>query len=104
MEREFHFLRLVRGSPRFPELIAEGSTDDFRYVILELLGPSLSAARRALYCQRYSKHTALIVAKEMLKRLEEFHGLGFVHRDVKPGNFWYRNDNQNPVSVIDFGL
>lgn len=43
---------------------------------------------------------ALII---MCKSLQTLHELGFVHRDIKPQNILYNNDN-NKLSLIDFGL
>lgn len=43
---------------------------------------------------------ALII---MCKSLQTLHQLGFVHRDIKPGNILYNNDN-NKLSLIDFGV
>lgn len=39
----------------------------------------------------------------MCKSLQTLHQLGFVHRDIKPQNILYNNDN-NKLSLIDFGL
>jgi serine/threonine protein kinase len=40
----------------------------------------------------------------MLTCLEEFHAKGFIHRDIKPGNFLIKGDRNHPVCLIDFGL
>lgn len=49
-------------------------------------------------------HTTLSIAKAMLKCIQELHNRGFVHRDVKPGNFLFRNDREQIICLIDFGL
>ena len=43
---------------------------------------------------------ALII---LCKSLQTLHQLGFVHRDIKPPNILYNNDN-NKLSLIDFGV
>ena len=101
---EIHYLKLLRGSPMFPEYICNGETSELRYFIMELLGPSVSFIRRSLPDLRYSQLTATILAKEMLKCIEELHKRGYVHRDIKPGNFLIRPSRQNPIVLIDFGL
>jgi serine/threonine protein kinase len=48
----------------------------------------------------YNFIKALII---MCKSLQTLHQLGFVHRDIKPQNILYNNDNYK-LSLIDFGL
>ena len=104
LTEEIHYLKMLRGSPMFPEYICNGETNELRYFIMELLGPSVSFVRRSLPDLRYSQLTATILAKEMLKCIEELHKRGYVHRDIKPGNFLIRPNRQNPIVLIDFGL
>ena len=104
MYEEIRFLKNLQGSPCFPAFIESGETPEFRYFVMELLGPSVSAIRRALPGQRLSAITATAVAKSMLKCIEELHRRGFVHRDIKPGNFLLRNDSSQMICMIDFGL
>ncbi|OHS99259.1 hypothetical protein TRFO_08512 [Tritrichomonas foetus] len=101
---EVHYLKMLRGSRMFPEFICSGETSDLRYFVMELLGPSISLVRRTLPEQKYTKLTATILAKEMLKCIEELHRRGYVHRDIKPGNFLIRPDRKMPICLIDFGL
>ncbi|KAK8835651.1 hypothetical protein M9Y10_042366 [Tritrichomonas musculus] len=104
LTEEIHYLKMLRGSPMFPEYICNGETNDLKYFIMELLGPSVSLIRRSLPDLRYTQLTATILAKEMLKCIEELHKRGYVHRDIKPGNFLIRPNRQNPIVLIDFGL
>ena len=104
MSEEIRFLEKLQGSLCFPKLITCGLTPEFKYFVMELLGPSLSAVRRVLPAQRYSTLTITVIAKAMLQCLEELHRRGFVHRDVKPGNFLFRNDREHMICLIDFGL
>jgi serine/threonine protein kinase len=40
----------------------------------------------------------------MVESLEQIHGIGFVHRDVKPDNFLISGKDPRKVYLIDFGL
>jgi serine/threonine protein kinase len=104
LESELIFLEQLQDSPLFPRLIESGRTSTHCFVVQELLGPSLSNTRRQLPGRRYTPATALRLALFMVQCIREFHGRGFVHQDVKPGNFLIRNGTENPLVLIDFGL
>ena len=101
---ELKYLYTCQDSPMFPHLIEEGETPTHRYFIMELLGPSLSNMRRLLPNKKYSISTVLKMGIYMLHCIQSFHEHGFVHCDVKPGNFLLRNGGISPVVLIDFGL
>jgi serine/threonine protein kinase len=101
---EIDVLRSIQHSDSFPKLIANGATDSFHYLAVSLLGPSLLAVCNALPTGHCSLYTTLHLALEMLKCIEAFHGLGYVHRDIKLSNFLLRPDVCQPVVLTDFGL
>jgi len=46
-----------------------------------------------------------MLADQMIKRLEQLHSQGILHRDIKPGNFVIGvGENKHKVYLIDFGL
>ena len=104
MSEEIRFIKNLQGTPCFPRFVESGETPEFKYFVMELLGPSVSALRRAVPGQRFTPLTATVVAKSMLMCLEELHRRGFVHRDIKPGNFLLRGDLAQMICLIDFGL
>ncbi len=52
-----------------------------------------------------NEKTALLICMQICEGLEEFHKMGFVHRDIKPDNIMIsKYDTENPqVKIIDFG-
>jgi len=73
-------------------------------MVIDLLGPSLSDLFYK-HQKMFSLKTVLMLAEQMLERLELLHEKGVVHRDIKPGNFVMgRGANAPCVYLIDFGL
>ncbi|KAJ6406378.1 hypothetical protein OIU84_009987 [Salix udensis] len=73
-------------------------------LVIDLLGPSLEDL--FVYCGRkFSLKTVLMLADQMIARVEYMHAKGFLHRDIKPDNFLMGLGRKaNQVYVIDFGL
>lgn len=104
IEREASILSRLQGSPMFPRMIKIGETDKIRYFVMELLGHSLSKIKHTFPTGKLPIQLALRCGLQMLKCIENLHKHGFIHRDIKPGNFLVREDNIYTLVLIDFGL
>ena len=71
---------------------------------MDHLGSSLEELFRK--CGRkFSLKTVLMLADQMIQRVEYIHSRLYLHRDIKPDNFLIgRGKRQHYVYIVDFGL
>uniref|UniRef100_A0AC34Q8W5 Protein kinase domain-containing protein n=1 Tax=Panagrolaimus sp. JU765 TaxID=591449 RepID=A0AC34Q8W5_9BILA len=91
---------------QFAELVDRGKIDGhFKFIVIQMLGENLWKLRHQFVEHRFSAPTALKLALETLKGIEQLHSLGFVHRDIKPSNFlMHKTDSGTRIVIIDFGI
>ncbi|VDO03465.1 unnamed protein product [Rodentolepis nana] len=96
--------RILNGGIGIPRLRWCGSQYDHYFLVMDLLGPSLEDL--FLFCaRRFTTKTVLMLADQMLARVEFFHKRCFVHRDIKPDNFLMGIGRHcNKLYIIDYGL
>uniref|UniRef100_A0A452UTC8 non-specific serine/threonine protein kinase n=1 Tax=Ursus maritimus TaxID=29073 RepID=A0A452UTC8_URSMA len=101
MRAQACWVSLAVGIPTIRWCGAEG---DYNVMVMELLGPSLEDLFN--FCSRkFSLKTVLLLADQMISRIEYIHSKNFIHRDVKPDNFLMGLGKKgNLVYIIDFGL
>ncbi|CAE7235975.1 unnamed protein product, partial [Symbiodinium natans] len=88
----------------FPKVYWHGREGDFNILVMERLGASLEELL-ALCGGRLSLRTVLLLAEQMIQRVQLLHSLGFVHRDIKAENFligW--KSSRRMLYAIDLGL
>jgi len=73
-------------SAGIPSIHWFGVEGDYNAMVMDLLGPSLEDLFN--YCKRkFTIKTTLMIADQMIQRLEFLHNNHFIHRDMKPDNF-----------------
>ncbi|XKL60848.1 hypothetical protein PGB90_007905 [Kerria lacca] len=101
---ESKIYKVMQGGPGIPEMKWCGSEGDYNVMVMELLGPSLEDLFN--FCsRRFSLKTVLLLADQMITRVDYIHHRNFIHRDIKPDNFLMGLGKKgNLVYIIDFGL
>ncbi|CAH8275315.1 unnamed protein product [Arabidopsis lyrata] len=101
---ESKLYRILQGGTGVPNVKWFGVEGDYNVLVMDLLGPSLEDLFN--FCSRkLSLKSVLMLADQMINRVEYFHSKSFLHRDLKPDNFLMGLGRRaNQVYIIDFGL
>lgn len=101
---ESKYYKLMQGGIGFPKIKWCGSEGDYNVLVMELLGPSLEDLFN-FCCRRFSLKSVLLLADQLITRIEDIHSRSLIHRDIKPDNFLMGLGRRgNLAYIIDFGL
>ncbi|XP_070147370.1 casein kinase I-like [Ovis canadensis] len=100
---ESRLYKLLQGGIGIPRVWWYGQEKDYNVLVMDLLGPSLEDLFN--FCsRRFTVKTVLMLADQMISRLEYLHTKDFIHRDIKPDNFLMGAGPRCNVFLVDFGL
>ncbi|KAK4951479.1 Palmitoylated plasma membrane-bound casein kinase [Elasticomyces elasticus] len=103
---EYRTYKILVGCPGIPNVYYFGQEGLHNILVIDLLGPSLEDLFD--HCnRRFSIKTVVMVAKQMLSRVQTIHEKNLIYRDIKPDNFLIGRQGtkaQNVIHVVDFGM
>lgn len=101
---EHKLYKLLAGGVGIPRVRWCGREGNYNCLVMDLLGPSLEDLFNFTN-RRFSLKTVLMLADQMIARVEYVHSKDYLHRDIKPDNFLIGvGGKANVVYVIDYGL
>ncbi|KAA6356233.1 MAG: putative protein serine/threonine kinase [Streblomastix strix] len=103
---EAAILNILAGSKHIPQFFYYGQHQDYKFLAQELLGTNMIELVDYNKHLKYSLPSVLKFGIQAIEAIQIVHKQGFVHRDIKPGNFLIGN-TQGTTSLFyltDFGL
>ncbi|EYC02089.1 hypothetical protein Y032_0102g3478 [Ancylostoma ceylanicum] len=89
----------------FVAFVDRGKTAKFKFLVMGLVGKSLEDIRRDVLGHNYSRSTVIQCSIQTLIAVRDLHGIGYLHRDIKPQNYAVGlGEQQNTVYMLDFGI
>ncbi|KAG0228991.1 casein kinase I [Actinomortierella wolfii] len=103
---EYRTYKILAGSPGIPNAFYFGQEGLHNILCIDLLGPSLEDLFD-MCGRKFTIKTVVMVAKQMLCRIQTIHEKNLIYRDIKPDNFLIgrpHTKHANLVHVVDFGM
>ncbi len=101
INKEIKFSKQLQKDSGFPIIYHTCEYDKKNIIVESLLGPSLDKLFK--FCGKiFPLKTVCLIGKEMVKRLENMHEKGILHRDLKPNNLTWGNYNSSYNNISNY--
>ena len=101
---EFQILKEIENEKGIPKVYEFHKGHKHNYLMMQLLGKSLDKLFTEMK-MHFSIKTVSMIGYQMVQRIEYVHSKGYIHRDIKPGNFLIgKSSEKERLYIIDFGL
>eukprot|EP00771_Trimastix_marina_P000811 gnl/Trimastix_PCT/1841.p1 GENE.gnl/Trimastix_PCT/1841~~gnl/Trimastix_PCT/1841.p1 ORF type:complete len:476 (-),score=102.37 gnl/Trimastix_PCT/1841:188-1615(-) len=101
---ETRLYRVLSGGLGIPYVRWFGIEGPYNVMVMDHLGLSLEDLFNRCG-RRFTLKTVLMIADQLITRVEYLHSKNFIHRDIKPDNFLIgRGKKENIIYMIDLGL
>ncbi|VDO24777.1 unnamed protein product [Onchocerca flexuosa] len=122
LKAEYYVLTELKKAKakHFCDILDSGLIGENKYVVMTLVGQSLTVDITVLSfdpihfdlrkhdptqkIQKFTMGCAISVGIKCLEAIEELHNIGYLHRDIKPGNFAIGRKNLRQIYLLDFGM
>jgi casein kinase 1 len=104
LTEESRIYKLLQGCAGIPNLHWFGQDGKYNVLVIDLLGANLEQLYNV--CNRkLSLKTVLVIADQLLTRIELLHTKNYIHRDIKPENFLVGlGKRSDTIYLVDYGL
>lgn len=103
LKNEARIYQYLGNTNGFPQLQYFGATLTHNYLVMDLLGTSLSSMIKRY--QTLSLKTVLFIGIQIINRIQTLHSKFLLHRDIKTDNFVFENKQPtNKLYLIDLGF
>ena len=112
LRSEYDILNEIANKEGIPKVYYFHKGHKHYYLMMQLLGKSLDKLFTDMK-RHFSIKTVSMIGYQMVQRIEYVHSKGYIHRDIKPGNFLIGKNKENIIGknkeneilyIIDFGL
>uniref|UniRef100_A0AC35FQ04 Protein kinase domain-containing protein n=1 Tax=Panagrolaimus sp. PS1159 TaxID=55785 RepID=A0AC35FQ04_9BILA len=108
---EQHIMKLIRDKLKpeqrnhFIDVIDRAKKTHFYFLVMTLVGESLADLKKSRKPHIFSAGTTYAIGLQTLAALQQLHSVGYIHRDVKPGNYAIGlGKDAKTIYILDFGI